>query len=178
MDEEKKYRKSVDLLKKAGQLNDAHLIEREVMSRLYKMENRKSQVTLVYDFLFGWTEITWVRRSLAIASFILIVMFVYQQSVIVRQLNILSSQVKFDDSYPASVYQSEVISRYRLIKASGNRMDERSSPSEEQIQMIIRSYDKLRSDYDNLMKAIENDPELKRILNEHIVKVNSEKVKI
>lgn len=178
MDDEVKYQKTVSLLKKSGQMTDIEQTGQHVMARLYAIGNRKSHAVVIYEFLFGWTEIPWVRRSLTFASFILILMFVYQQSVIVRQMNTLSNQVKSYQSDPVSVFQNEVISRYRLIKASGGRMYEQTGLTEEQIQMIIRSYDQIRKDYDNLMKAIESNPELKRILNEQKSELNSGKVKI
>ena len=177
MEDEEKYRRAVDLLKEAGRIHDVSQVEREVMTKLYDLENRKSPAVVIYGFLFGWTEIMWVRRSLILASFVLILMFVYQQSVIVRQLNTLSSHIVFDNLRPSSAIQTERLTRLRLIKSSAGRMDE-DLLTDEQIQQMINSYDKLRTEYESLLKIIEADPELKRIFNERLSDMNHEKVKM
>ncbi len=177
MEDEEKYRRAVDLLKEAGRIHDVSQVEREVMTKLYDLENRKSPAVVIYGFLFGWTEIMWVRRSLILASFVLILMFVYQQSVIVRQLNTLSSHIVFDNLRPSSAIQTERLTRLRLIKSSAGRMDE-DLLTDEQIQQMIKSYDKLRTEYESLLKIIEADPELKRIFNERLSDMNHEKVKM
>lgn len=177
MEDEEKYRRAVDLLKEAGRIHDVSQVEREVMTKLYDLENRKSPAVVIYGFLFGWTEIMWVRRSLILASFVLILMFVYQQSVIVRQLNTLSSHIVFDNLRPSSSIQTERLTRLKLIKSSAGRMDE-DLLTDEQIQQMIKSYDKLRTEYESLLKIIEADPELKRIFNERLSDMNHEKIKM
>jgi DNA gyrase/topoisomerase IV subunit A len=175
-----KYIKTVDLLRKAKPvLDSAEDIEREVISKISSSAGLETRSFSLLDLLFGWTNIVWIRRSLIAVSVMLITLFVYQQSMIVRQLNWLTSQVISDQVKSVNHSQSGMVNRFKLLKISGNRIYyQNRTLSETEINILIQSFDELQNDYNNLRRIIEDDPELKKILEKKLVEQNYKKVKL
>ena len=53
-----------------------------------------------------------------------------------------------------------------------------SSISEDQIEILIESVDKLQTDFDNLMKIIQDDPDLKELIEKKLNEKEQRKVKL
>jgi hypothetical protein len=175
-----KYLKTVDLLRKAKPVtNSAEEIEREVIRKISSLDVQETRSYSFFDLLFGWTNIVWIRRSLIAVSVMLVTLFVYQQSMIVRQLNWLSSQLVIDQVTTIRNPDYEIERQLKLFKMPGNRVNfQNSSISEEQINRLIESVDKLQADYNNLMRIIQNDPELKELVEKKIDEMDYKKVKL
>ena len=177
---EEKYRKVMEVLKKSEPVTGSQEeIEREVINRINYLPKEDNESFSIFSFLFGWTEIGWVRRSLVTASLFLVVIFVYQQSVIVKQLNWLSSQIVVNSERPVRTNISDYSGKLRFLRISGSRIPEQGSPiSEKQVDMLMDALDKLQADYDNLSKIIEENPELKEIIEKKLNEKNNIKVKL
>jgi hypothetical protein len=161
-----KYLKTMDLLKKYKPVTDsAEEIEREVIRKISSSSVQETSSYSFFDLLFGWTNIVWIRRSLIAVSVMLVILFVYQQSMIVKQLNWLTSQVISDQVRSVSYSQSGMTNRFKSFLISGNRINyQNRTLSEIEINILMQSLDELQDDYDNLRRIIEEDPELKKIL--------------
>ena len=175
-----KYLKTVDLLRKSKPVPDsAEDIEREVIRKISSSAGPATVSFSIFDLLFGWTNIVWIRRSLITVSVMLVTLFVYQQSMIVRQLNWLTSQVITDQTKSVIYSRSGMAERFKLLKISGNRINYQNRTfSETELNILIRSFDELQNDYDNLRRIIEDDPELKEILEKKLAEQNNKKVKL
>jgi len=178
--DERKYREVMQVLKKSEPVTGSQEeIEREVINRIIYMPKEEKESFSIYSFLFGWTEVGWVRRSLVTASLFLVVIFVYQQSVIVKQLNWLSTQMVVNIEKPFRTGISDFSGKLRFLRISGSRVPQNGSPiSEKQLDLLMEALDKLQADYDNLSKIIEENPELKEIIEKKLNEKNNIKVKL
>ena len=179
-DSDEKYRQIITLLKNSKpKVRDGKDIEREIMTRISSMSKRKQADFTVFDLLFGWTEIVWIRRSLITVSAMLVILFVYQQSLIVKQINWLSGQIVTNNGEMVRSSLSEYSGRIKLLKISGSRIqDEKNTISTEQLDLLLESLEKLRTDYDNLMKIINENPELKELVDKKMNEAEYEKIKL
>jgi hypothetical protein len=177
---DRKYRKVMEVLKKSEPVTGSQEeIEREVINRIISMPKVEKESFSIFNFLFGWTEIGWVRRSLVTASLFLVMIFVYQQSVIVKQLNWISTQIVVNSEKPVRITISDFSGKLRLLRISGSRVPQNGSQvSEKQLDMIMEALDKLQTDYDNLYKIIEENPELKEMIEKKLNDKNYVKVKL
>jgi len=175
-----KYLKTVDLLRRSKPVLDSPGdIEREVIRKIFSSAGPATHSFSIFDLLFGWTSIVWIRRSLIAVSVMLVSLFVYQQSMIVRQLNWLSNQVVINQEGTIRDTQHEILRQLKLLKISGNRVIlQNNIVSEEQMLLIMESVDKLQSDYNNLLRIIQDDPELKEHLEKKINEINQKKIKL
>jgi hypothetical protein len=178
--EKEKYRKVMEVLKKSEPVTGSQEeIEREVINRITYLPKEDKESFSIFSFLFGWTEIAWVRRSLVTASFFLVLIFVYQQSVIVKQLNWLSTQIVVNSEKPVRASFSDFSGRLRFLRISGSRVPQNGSRiSEKQLDMLMEALDKLQADYDNLAKIMEENPELKEVIEKKLSEKNYNKVKL
>jgi len=177
---EEKYRKVMEVLKKSEPVTGSQEeIEREVVNRISYLPKGDKESFSIFSFLFGWTEIGWVRRSLVTASLFLVVIFVYQQSVIVKQLNWLSTQIVVSSEKPVRTTISDFSGKLRFLRISGSRVPQKGSQiSEKQLDMLIEALGKLQTDYDNLLKIMEENPELKEMIEQKLSEKNYIKVKL
>jgi hypothetical protein len=175
-----KYKRTIEILKKSrAVLDSTDAIEREVLIRISSSVTKEPESFSIFNFLFGWTEIVWIRRSLITVSVMLVAIFIYQQSMIVKQLNWLSTQIVINQERPVYTTQSDLVSRMKLLKISGSRIQHKNSTiSEQQLDMLIESFDRLQTDYDNLMKIIQENPELKEMIEKKLREKNLTKVKL
>src|SRR5664280_99163 len=91
LQENEKYDKVLDLLKKSKPLLDStEDIENEVIKRIKNVGHSERMLNEVFDFLFGWVYIGWVRRCLIVASIALVLVFAYQQAIILRRIDSVS----------------------------------------------------------------------------------------
>src|SRR5450759_5105950 len=91
--ESEKYNKVLKILRNSRpQLDSTEDIEREVINKIARAHQKRLNLSEIIDFLFGLVYIGLVRRSLITASVILVLVFVYQQGVILKRIEILSKQ--------------------------------------------------------------------------------------
>lgn len=176
--ENEKYNKVIDLLKNSKpRLESTDEIENEVIKRIATVHPVISALTGILDFLFSWIYIGWVRRSLIAASVTLVVIFIYQQGVILKRIDFLSSQtiVMGKENISAPVDQVEKI-------LMNYRNDVRKLPSEtitiseKQMKELIESVNELQHKYKDLEKLIEDNPEIKKLIEDKLIENNRTKI--
>jgi hypothetical protein len=168
--ESEKYKKVLHILKKSEPVLDSgEDIEREVINRILKERQSRIYFSDVIDLLFGWVYIGWVRRSLIAVSIALVIMFVYQQGIILRQINFLSSQIIVTDGETPSVLAAELEKKIMIYKLSGRRFPSKDiTISERELQKLLESINEMQDQYKDLQNLIENDPELKRYIEKKL----------
>jgi hypothetical protein len=177
---DEKYWNVIKLLKQSRPLLDSeNIIEQQVIRKISSPVVPDNDVFPILHWLFGWANIVWIRRSLITLSFMLVSLFIYQQSIIVKQLNRLNNQIVVSQDKPYYTIRSELAGRIKFLQISGGRLHEKGyTISDEQIESIIESRDKLQTDYNNVMKIIEDDPELKSLIEKRLKELNDKKVKL
>jgi len=162
------YRKIITLLRASKpELSSAEKLESEIMQRIAGKSRAVVAADSFISFLFGWTYIGWVRRSLITVSIILVAFFIWQQSLIVRQINVLNSRLLISEIENVK-YQPRVDGKKLLMmgKSGSGFSDGEIEFSEDKIEKLLESYATLKSDYGELLKLINEDPELKKLIEE------------
>ena len=167
--EETKYEKILDILKRSKpQLSNTHDLEENVINIIREKQKKSETSFNILDFIFGWVYVGWVRTVLVTASIILIVAFAYQQTIILKRINSLDSRTIFIENQvvSGSVNNDGRTLFYRL---SGQRMPAQGiTISEKQLDQIVNSYNELEKKYRDLIKLIEEDPELKKYVEKKL----------
>jgi hypothetical protein len=178
--ENEKYEKVLNILKKSKPvLETTEDIEREVISKLSVMHKTDVFISDVIDFLFGWVYIGWIRRSLIAASVVLVMVFLWQQTIILKQINILSSQTIVIDGGNTSREQDLIENKLLMYKLTGRRFPSKSiTISEKQMQELLEMINDLQVRYKDLESLIEENPELKKYVDERLIENNRNKIKL
>jgi hypothetical protein len=175
-----KYERIINLLRKSEPvLASGKEIEREVIKNISGNTTSKSKISDAIDFLFGWIYISWIRRSLITASVFLVALFVWQQSIIIKQISYLRSQpIIVDREYRS--YQTDLQeNRLKMFRLYGKRMPLQSVViSKKQMDNLLESINDLENRYKDLMDMISKDPELKELIEKKLTETNRDKTKL
>jgi len=168
--ESEKYRKILEILRKSRpSLSSGSEMADEVIRRIRIGDNKISLFDSFIDSLFGWVYLDWVRRGLVGAAVILISVFVYQQAFILKQVKDISRQVVISDNEVASGFSFEPDKRLTLYKMSAPfSTGSDLKISEVELKEIINSYDELQGKYRDLLRIIEENPELKDFITKRL----------
>lgn len=178
--ENEKYNKVLDLLRKSKPgLDSTDDIEREVIKRIERVNHSRLSLSDLVDFLFGWVYIQWVRRSLITASIALVLVFVYQQSVILKRIDFLSRQTIVTEKEIGSAPADEVEKMLMVYRNTGRRFPSRNiTISEKQMKELIESVNELQLKYKDLENLIDEDPELKKMIEKKLIENNHTKINL
>lgn len=175
-----KYERVLELLRRSEPvLNSSGEIEEKVMNRITATKKTGSDFAEFLDFIFSWTYNVRVRRSLVTASVILVMVFVFQQSIIMKQISQLSRQIN-DSEWDASSSNNRYINKSMLMFRINDRrfsIDKRDL-SDKKIEELLRSIDHLKKEYKDLHELIEKDPELKKLIEQKLSEIDGSKVKL
>lgn len=173
-----KYDQLISLLRNSKpELDSTSEIEREVMRRVRsEAQNPGFNLSAAIDFLFSWVYVGWVRRSLIAAAICLVAFFVYQQGIILKRIETISSQtiVTGSENFPNP---SDMLDKMLI----NYRNSERRFPlkiiniSETQMKDLLESIKELQLKYKDLETIIERDPELKKLIEKKIIEYNRTK---
>jgi hypothetical protein len=175
-----KYEKVMEILRRAKpESGPTHEIEEKILARISGRHESDKDLSNLVDFLFGWTYIKWVRRSLVTASICLVLMFVLQQSIMMKQIYHLTRQIEsyeIDASgFPGDYHDR----RMMLLRFSERRFPFfKKSASDKQVQELFRTIDELKKEYKELDKMIEENPELKKLIEKKLSEIDGSKIKI
>jgi hypothetical protein len=178
--ESEKYNKILEVLRKSKPVLDStEDIEKEVIKRISRVPQRKFNFSEVIDSLFGWVYIGWVRRSLITASVLLVMVFIYQQGVMLKQINFLSRQIVVTGGEMQISTDQQVEKLLMMYKRSGRVFPNQSfTQSEKQMKQLLDSINDFRAKYKDLINLIEQDPELKKYLEDKLIENNRTKIKL
>jgi hypothetical protein len=174
-----KYKRVLGLLRKSEpELYSSADIQREVISRISK-KTISSAGNELFDILFGWIYIGWVRRSLITASVLLVMVFIWQQSIILKQINFLSKQiiVTREETIQSPAQQAEKL--LTMYKSSSRGFPSRNiTITEKQLNQLLESVNELKVQYKDLMELIDENPELRKYIEEKLIEKNNAKTKL
>lgn len=169
--ESDKLDKVLNILAKSKPLLDStDDIEIEVIKSIKKLNQQEIGINRVLDFLFGWVYIVWIRRSLIAASIVIVFMFVYQQGVILKRIDLISRQVIVSDKEIILTPADEMEKLLMVYKYSGKKFPSKTlTISESQMQELLKSMKELQVKYKDLENIINSDPELKKQIEKKLL---------
>jgi hypothetical protein len=178
--EKTNYEKVINILRKSKPVLDTtEDIETAVIRKIKSVKKTGFVLSDVVDFLFSWVYIGWVRRSLIAASVFLVMIFVFQQSIILKQINFLSRQSIEYDGENLSATTNRIEQKLMSYKIPGRRFPSNSiTISEKQLQLLLDSVNKLQIQYKDLLNIIEKDPELKKLIENKLNENRQTKFKL
>jgi signal recognition particle subunit SEC65 len=123
--------------------------------------------------------IGWVRRSLIAASIVLVLIFVYQQGVILKRIEVISRQTVVVDKENVQSPADEIENLLMAYRNSGRRFPSKTiTISEKQMKELLESVNELQIKYKDLENLFEQDPELKKIVEKKLEENNRTKIKL
>jgi hypothetical protein len=160
-------------------LDSTEDIEKEVIKRITKVNHSQLNLPEIIDFLFGWVYIGWVRRGLIAASILLVLVFVFQQGIILKRIGMLSKQTVINDKESVSTPTDEIEKLLMVYKNSGRRFPSKTiTISEKQMKELLEKVDELKNKYKELENIIEGDPELKKLIEKKQIETNRTKINL
>jgi hypothetical protein len=178
--ESENYDKVLNLLRKSKPILDStESIEREVINKVTKINHSGIKFSEVIDFLFSWVYIGWARRSFIAASIVLVLVFVYQQGVILKRIDILSKQTIVPVKENVTTASDEIEKLLVTYKNSGKRFPPKTiTISEKEMKELLESINELQSKYKEIETIIEADPELKQLIEKKLIENNRTKINL
>ncbi len=166
--ENKKYDRVVDILRKSKPVfNEAEEVSERVIKQVQQENFGIGFSDLILEFLFGWVYIGWIRRSMVAAALVVIIIFGYQQTIIIKRINELSGKKIYNEAIPISNPQDDLSDYLMQHRNDFKRLsDKRITVSEKEIDKLIKSVNKLQVKYKDIIILIENDPQLKKYVND------------
>jgi hypothetical protein len=175
-----KYSKVVDLLRDSKpDQGSVYEMEQKILSEILSQKSNSNQAARFLELFFGWTSISWVRRALITASVVMVLLFIFQQGIILREISLLNQRVGETTSgiYPARGYDTgRLLNIYSL---SGQKIQiDKKDLSAKKIKDLLKSIDRLRKEYHELNDIIETDPELRLLIEKRLSEINENKIKL
>ena len=168
--EEKKYERVLNILRQSKPvLTDVESVAEKVIRQLKEEESKISLPELIIEYLFGWVYIGWVRRSMMTAVLVVALLFGYQQALILRRINDLSGQRIQNGSLLMTNLNENLANKLLIYRIKGRKLsDEKISVSQKEIDELIYSLNKLQIKYKDVINLIENDPQLKKYVEDRM----------
>jgi hypothetical protein len=175
-----KYKKVLKVLKSSKpELISTEHIANEVIKRISVAKKPILNFSEVMDSLFGWVYIGWVRRSLITASVLLVIVFIYQQGVMFKQINFLSRQIIVTDGGMTTSDDYQVEKMLMTYKKATRGFHSRSLViSEKRMKQLLDSVNDLQIKYRDLIKLYEEDPETKKYIENKLIENSRTKIKL
>jgi hypothetical protein len=120
-----------------------------------------------------------VRRALISASVILVLIFVLQQGVILKRIDMLSRQTILNNEEKTSTRVDEIDKLLTEYKNYGRRFPSKTiTISEKQMQELLESVNELKLKYKDLENIIDSDPELQKMIQKKLIENNRLKINL
>lgn len=178
--ESEKYKRILKILRESKPVLDStEAIEMEVIRRISEVQKPKLLLSDLTEFLFGWIYINWVRRSLITTSVLLVMLFVWQNSVILRQNNFLIRHILVSEGKTVNIPSMRMEKLLMMYRNTSKRFSsENITVTDKQLNQLIESIDELKSQYKDLKNIIEENPELKKYIEEKLSEKNQTKINL
>jgi hypothetical protein len=120
-----------------------------------------------------------VRRCLVVASVALVLVFAYQQAIILRRIDYLSRQTIVSGRESTNAHADEMEKLLVVLRNAGRRFPSSNiTISEKQMKELLESVNELQLKYKDLENLIEGDPELKKMIQKKLMENNRIKINL
>ncbi|MDO9581371.1 MAG: hypothetical protein Q7J06_12555 [Bacteroidales bacterium] len=118
-------------------------------------------------------------RSLIAASIVLIMVFVYQQGILLKQMNYLSRQIIVTEGEVSFNPAVELEKKIMMYKLYGRRFSSQNITfSEKELNQLLESFNELQFKYEDLINMIEEDSDLKKYIEKKRIENSSTKINL
>ena len=132
-----------------------------VLKEVRQLKKRSNRSNILGEIIFGWIYVGWIRKSLITIAALVIIFFGYQQAVILRKINSLSSQTYTNTIEPETSIADDISARMVYYRFAGKSFTEHElNVSEKEIDKLVVEIRKLKIKYEDLLYMIENDSQL------------------
>jgi DNA gyrase/topoisomerase IV subunit A len=174
-----KYDKIVEILRRSKPtINDQEAFSERILHNLRREKHNRGLIDRLSDLFFGWVYVGWVRRSLVAVSFAILLMFIYQQSVILHRINAIDRLTVFTSSQLMPDVNDKLDTKLLFKRASLILPAKRGELSDRQVDQLIKSFNELQVKYKDILKIIEEDPDLKSYIEKKLNQKDREKLKL
>jgi hypothetical protein len=172
---DEKYDRLLHLLRKSKpEAPWYNLMEDEIMKRI---SGKPETAHGIFDFIFGWIYIGWVRRSLIALSFVLLGFFLWQQNNILKEVNELGKKVSASRMGPNYDPAAALEKKQMLLKLSREKTGN-IVIRQEDLTMLLDSLKNLNVRYRDLLDLVNEYPELKKVVEENLQKNLQSRIKL
>jgi len=171
-----KYDRIRDILKKSEPiLTGSEAIEENVMEKIRDKKKARENYNFL-DYLFGWVYVGWVRNGLVAASVLIMAVFVVQQSIILKRINNLEQQTISTSTSFVKGVPDDFESAFMIYKRSPSNIHLKNGKlSDKQLRQLEESINDLQTRYSDLIKLIEDNPELKQYIDQKLSEKDKKK---
>ncbi len=153
MNDQEKYFKIIKALKRNKPvLPDKEKLTDDIMRRIQGAEEKAAFHKKLGNYLFGWTDVSWIRGAMAAAAVLFIVIFITQQLIIINRINNLEKQLirtvnTINNHEPELGIMQKVLLN---IVAKDQMMEDSITVSRSDLEELLNSYLELQENYENL----------------------------
>lgn len=160
---DKKYNKVLNMLRNSKPvLEKKDSLTERVIGKLEEGRSKFMLQEVIFEFLFGWVDMVWMRRTMVTLALVIAIFFIYQQSLLLKKINDLSVQRIHNSSLLMTNMNDDFSDKLLIYKITGRKLtDEQISVSQKEIDEMINSLNKLKIKYKDVINLIQNDPQLK-----------------
>lgn len=138
--------------------HESSRLKERILMQLDSDREANKMKSSFFELLFGWTDIVWLRRSMLIISFSLIILFVAQQYLIFNRIDSLEKRMTGISTESILDFQKENMHAnsvaYRMSEDVLASDSVKVSSSD--LNSLIKSYRDLQERYNNLKGAIDH----------------------
>jgi len=130
------------------EIEDRESFKEDIMHKIGKKSRR-------LDYLFGWTEIVWLRRSLAIASAVIVILFLLQQIHVVSRIDQIEKRMLSFNTEIILEYQREnvIVNSVILRNQEATLLTDSINVSTYDLMNLIREYRDLQAKYERIVES-------------------------
>ena len=149
--------KELDRILKHLKLKEPEIENRESLREeiMHRISNKSKRL----DYLFGWTEIVWLRRSLATASAVIVILFILQQLHVVNRIDQLEKRVLSFNTEKILEYQREdvIVNSVLMSSEEMTLLTDSINVSKYDLLNLIREYRDLQAKYEQIVGSKINE---------------------
>ena len=137
---------------KEPEIENRESLREEIMHRISNKSKR-------LGYLFGWTEVVWLRRSLATASVVIVILFILQQLHVVNRIDQLEKRVLSFNTDKILEYQREdvIVNSVLMSSEEMTLLTDSINVSKYDLLNLIREYRDLQAKYEQIVGSKINE---------------------
>lgn len=180
-EEQEKLEKLVKMLRRSSPvISNPDRISENVIMKIRQERTKISVPELIYEFIFGWVYIGWMRRSMVAAATCMMLVFGYQQAILMRKVDALSSMSVVEVNDQRTGTFTSLDARFKIYNLFGRRAFERKIgiSKKKELDKFIESVNDLQEQYRDVFRMIETDPMVKKYIDDRLKQEGTVKPKI
>ena len=173
MNKTDKYFKVIEALKaNKPVLDNKEKLTDNVIDRIREPVEKTIIQYKLRKYIFGWAEIGWMRRAMAMAAVVFLGIFIFQQLVITDRINSLEKQlIRTVNTINIQEPDLGIMQKALLNLVAKEQMEEDSiTVSRSDLEELMNSYLKLQNNYDNLKQNAGVDLYIQKMIKQNIKK--------